>query len=155
MSNTHRRRGLITATVGVALVAAFSTACASMPPPTQTMAQAELAVRQAEQAQAQQHAPLDLYQAEEKLQTARRAMANEDYLVARRLAEEALVQAQLAEQKAQTAQAEQAAQELQEGVTALRRETDRASQVRQRELQRYGDDAFGTGGGTNPGGMTE
>lgn len=141
MPNHHRRAAAATApAAALALTASLALACASLPPPTQTLAQAELAVREAEQANAREHASLELYQATEKLQTARRAMANEDYVIARRLAEEALVQAQLAEQKAQTARAEQTAQELEETIAALRYQTGRTVDAQERELERYGED---------------
>jgi hypothetical protein len=77
----------------------------SMPAPRAEIATADMAVRQARQSRAPQYSRLELRTATEKLNGARQAMADEDYLLARRLAEQARVDAQLAETKAQTLEA--------------------------------------------------
>ncbi|MGH7874817.1 MAG: DUF4398 domain-containing protein [Candidatus Binatia bacterium] len=102
-------------------------ACSSVRPPTATVSQAELAIRQADQSKASQYAPLELRNAQEKYAAAEKAMRNEEYLKARRLAEEALVDAQLAENKANSAIARQNAAELQKTIETLRAETERGS----------------------------
>ena len=65
--------------------------------------------------------------ATEKADKAKQAMRDENYVLARRLAEQALVDAQLAESKAQSTEARQTATQLREGIEALRREADRGA----------------------------
>ncbi|MGH7833783.1 MAG: DUF4398 domain-containing protein, partial [Candidatus Binatia bacterium] len=67
--------------------------CSSVQPPTGTLSQAGLAIREADQSKAAQYAPLELRRARDKLDEAERAMKGEDYVKARRLAEQALVDA--------------------------------------------------------------
>jgi hypothetical protein len=93
--------------------------CASARAPREEIATAELAVREARQSKAPQHANLELRLATEKLNGARRAMAEEDYVAARRLAEQALADAQLAEAKAQSAEAKRMAGQLREAIQTL------------------------------------
>jgi Domain of unknown function (DUF4398) len=90
---------------GIVLVALA--ACSSVPAPVAEMSAAQTAVTSAEEADAAQHAPTDLDRARDKLIRAQAAMQEEDNTEARRLAEEALVDARLAEAKAraETAQA--------------------------------------------------
>jgi hypothetical protein len=66
--------------------------------------------------------------ATDKLDQAKRAMEKEDYTKARRLAEQALVDAQVAEAKSASEQARQRARETRQALEALRRELDRAAQ---------------------------
>jgi Domain of unknown function (DUF4398) len=99
--------------------------CSSVQPPTATVSQAQLAIRQADQSKASQYAPLELRKAQEKIAQAENAMRNEEYLRARRLAEEALVDARLAESKANSEMARRNAVELQKTIESLRAETQR------------------------------
>jgi hypothetical protein len=91
------------------------------------VSQAELAVREVGQSQAAQHAPRELSNARQKYDQAKRALDAERYTEARRLAEQALVDAELAETKAEVVSARQAAQELQKALEALRTEAGRMS----------------------------
>jgi len=96
-------------------------------PPTATLtqlSQAELAVKQADKSKAPDYASVELYTAREQLTAAQQAMNRKDYAEARRLAERAMVNAQLAEAMGEAAQARQAATELQHSVEDLRREAD-------------------------------
>jgi len=107
--------------------------CASKPPAAtlSQLSQAELAVKQADKSKAPEYASVELYTAREQLASAQQAMNKKDYAEARRLAERAMVNAQLAETMAEAAQTRQAATELQQSVEALRREADqRASRSR-------------------------
>jgi hypothetical protein len=67
--------------------------------------------------------------AREHLEEARDLVDAERYDPARRLAEKALVEAQLAEAKANSARAQRNAEELREHITTLRREIDRTPEV--------------------------
>lgn len=110
---------------GIAIALALLAGCASVEPPQAQLARSEAAVQQAAGTGAQQHAPLDLRRALQKLEQARLAMEEEDYLEARRLAEQAEVDAELAQVKAQTAEAQQTAEDLEENIRILRDEISR------------------------------
>ena len=101
--------------------------CAGRPPAAtlERLSQADLAVQQADKSKAPEYASLELYTAKEQLASAQQAMQRKDYGEARRLAERALVNAQLAETMAQAAQTSQHATELRHSIEALRREADR------------------------------
>jgi len=101
--------------------------CSAGHPPTATVAQAELAVQEAEQSKAPEYAAGELNMAREKFDRAKRAMDAEEYDRARRLAEEALVDAQLAETKAETESTRNTAQELRKTINSLRGEAERQS----------------------------
>jgi hypothetical protein len=99
--------------------------CASIPPPTEQIAVSKAALSNASSAGGQQFAPVPLSLAIEKMDAAAKAMAVEDYVLARRLAEQAQVDAQLATVTSRSAKAQNAARELQESNRVLRQEIDR------------------------------
>jgi hypothetical protein len=99
-------------------------------PPLSNLSQAELAVQEADTKTASQYAPLELKTAREQLADAKRAMDDEEYDEARRLADQALVNAQLAEAKAGAEKARGAATELQKSIQTLRSEVQRSSASR-------------------------
>ncbi|WP_445369616.1 DUF4398 domain-containing protein [Methylomonas sp. BW4-1] len=114
---------------GVGLAALTIVAgCASLPPPTEQIAVSKAAVNRASSAGGNEYAPIPLKAAVEKMDAAERAMAQEDYLLARQLAEQAQVDAQLAAATARSAKAQKAARELQESNRVLREEIDRKAQ---------------------------
>ena len=93
-------------------------ACGSTPPPPrEQLTAADLAVQEAEEADATSLAPEFLLQAREKLA---RAQETEDPIRARRLAEQALIDAQLAEAQARAETAQRNLDELRESVAGLR-----------------------------------
>lgn len=97
--------------------------CASAPPsPDDEIASAELAIREAEQARGQQYAPLQMRIAREKLAQAKASAEAERNEKARRLAEDAAVEAQLASAKANQERAARNRSEAQKTVDALREE---------------------------------
>jgi hypothetical protein len=111
----------------VLLLAAGLAACASVPPPKSEIGKADLALRKAEQADAAHFAPLEMRTARTKLEAAHAAMREEENLKARRLAEQAKVDATLAEATAQAAQRQEAADTIRADIEALRAEAERAS----------------------------
>jgi ABC-type uncharacterized transport system auxiliary subunit len=115
--------------VAAALIAATAVlllgACASTPAPTDQMAVSEAAVAQATGAGGAEFAPLELGLARDKLHRAQVAMIAKEYPEARRLAQQAQVDAQLAVTKSRAGKAGRAATELQEGSRVLREELDR------------------------------
>ncbi|MGQ0750376.1 MAG: DUF4398 domain-containing protein, partial [Betaproteobacteria bacterium] len=96
-------------------------ACASTPPPVGELAAARAVVSQVETAGAR-YAPHQLRIAQNKLARAEAAMANEDHERARRLAEQAEVDARLARSLAESEQAREALAEVQRGTQALKQE---------------------------------
>jgi hypothetical protein len=100
-------------------------ACASGPAPEAEMGAAELALGQAEDAGASARAPAPYALARDKLERARDAMADGENVEARRLAEQALVDAQLAEAEARSEVARENAAELRQSIETLREELAR------------------------------
>jgi Domain of unknown function (DUF4398) len=97
-------------------------ACSSVPAPEQQLANADTAVREAEEANAASEAPAPLRRAQDKLTQARAAMQAEEYVDARRLAEQAAVDAELAEVQARSTVAEENVEELRKSIELLRQE---------------------------------
>jgi hypothetical protein len=111
--------------LGLMAAAGFALACESTPPPRDAIAEAEAAIAQARARDADEHAPLSLRKAEDKLEQAKAAARDDDtYGTARRLAEQAQVDAQLALVESEKAQAEKNFEELERTTRALDEEID-------------------------------
>jgi hypothetical protein len=102
-------------------------ACASAPMPTDKLAVAKSAVDRAEQAQAAQFAQVELTTARNKLAAAQSAADKHDADVAARMADQAEVDAQLAEYTARAKQQEQLVTQMEAGLGDLRNEALRNS----------------------------
>jgi len=124
---SHRSMARIGLPPIIAGAAIFIAGCASTPAPTEQVAVSTAAVAQAVTAGGTESAPTEMRTAREKLDRANLAMAAKDYDRARWLAEEAQVDAQLAETKAHSTKAKKAADELQEDSRVLREEINRKS----------------------------
>ena len=111
--------------IGVAAV--VMAGCASVPKPTEQIAVSKSAITNAVRAGGAEHAPVELKTAQDKMDQANRAMVKEDYEDARRLAEEAQVDARLAEKKAESAKARKAALVMGDDIRVLREEINRKS----------------------------
>jgi septal ring factor EnvC (AmiA/AmiB activator) len=98
-------------------------ACASAPMPVDKLAVAKSSVERAEQAQAAQFAQVELSTARNKLAAAQAAAEKRDADVASRLADQAEVDAQLAEATARAKQQEQLVAEMDKSLRDLRDET--------------------------------
>jgi Domain of unknown function (DUF4398) len=122
---THRLLTCIGICIAVAIIVS---GCASVPAPTEQMAVAKVAVSNATSAGGVEFAPLEMKTAMEKMDNAERAMSDEEYLLARQLAEEAQIDAQLATALARSVKAQKAANALQDDNRVLRQEIDRNSQ---------------------------
>jgi hypothetical protein len=107
------------------LAAAALLACSTATQPAASVSEAELAVHQADAKDAGEHAPLELQLAREKLARAEKALNDDDHVKARRLADEALVDALLADAKADTQESRANAQALQQSIQSLQDETER------------------------------
>jgi hypothetical protein len=118
-SHMHRTFGGIV--LGLALIGLGG--CSSTPQPRPEVAQAERAVDQAIATDgATEHAALEIQKARDKLNGARAAMQEERYADANRLADEALVDAELARAKAEAATLARSADELARTIERLRDE---------------------------------
>ena len=90
---------------------------------TTALSSARSAIEEADEAQAATYAPSPWAKAREKLSAAEEALRAEDYRRAEVLAEEAQVDAELAEARARAAVAEESVDDLQSSLEALRQES--------------------------------
>jgi len=93
--------------------------------PTEKIANAERAIAGARDSNAIVNAPLDLRLAEDKLSEAKVAVAKEENDRAGRLADQAIIDADVARAKTRTAKAKQIKGEMTESIDALRKEIER------------------------------
>ena len=120
-----RHAAIVTALAIAAALTMVMGGCASAPPPLEAMAVAEAAVQRASTASTREMAPAELGIAVDKLARARSAVVSGDQERARRLADEATLDAQLAELHAQAARSALAARESQDAARVLREEIAR------------------------------
>lgn len=98
-------------------------ACASAPMPVEKLAVAQSSIARAEQAQAAQFAQVELTSARNKYAAAQAAADKNEAEVAARMADQADVDAQLAESTARAKQQEQLVVEMENSLRDLRNET--------------------------------
>jgi flagellar biosynthesis/type III secretory pathway protein FliH len=111
------------------IAAPLAAGCASNAPlATTKLAQAERAVDEAQQSGAAVSVPVELRTAEDKLKAARTAMANKDYDVAIRQAEQAAVDADYARARAVNDRVKKMADEMRANIQTLRQELERLPQ---------------------------
>jgi hypothetical protein len=115
--------------IGITVVAAaiLLAGCASTQAPVEQMAVSRAAVVNAKSSGGDEFAPLQLKSAMEKMDAAEHAMKDKNYKLARQLAEQAQVDAQLAAVMARSVKAKKAADVLQEDSRILRQEIERKS----------------------------
>ena len=113
--------------LAVAAVSIALAGCASLPAPTEQMAVSKAAIANAVSAGGSEYASVEMRSAQDKMDRANAAIAKEDFESARWLAEEAQVDARLAEKKAQSAKARKAALVMNEDLRVLREEINRKS----------------------------
>lgn len=112
------------------LIAVFITllilgACASGPEaPDTLLSQAESSVRQAESADADEHAPVALREAKKNLSAAKSHIAKENYEMAKRLLEKTIADADFATAKSNAEKSQRAADEVRENLEVLEREVN-------------------------------
>src|SRR3982751_3554741 len=98
-------------------------ACATAPMPVEKLAVAKSSIERAEQAQAAQFAQVELTSARNKYAAAQAAADKKDAEVAARMADQADVDAQLAESPPRAKQQEQLVDEMDNSLRDLRNET--------------------------------
>ena len=121
ISDAHKRKWTI---FTIIFMVSVIPACAGVAP-MEKMVKLESTITNARQAEAIVYAPLELKFAEDKYELAEGAIEDKKYDVARQLADEALLDAQLAEVKALSVRAEKEAQEMRESIETLRSELNR------------------------------
>lgn len=122
----HRIRASVAIPV-ITVIASLMTGCASIQPPMEQIAVSKAAVAGATRAGGNEFAPVELKSATEKMSTAEKALAEEDYVRAQRLAEQAQVDATLAETRTALAKAQLAVNNAKESNRVLREEVNRAA----------------------------
>lgn len=112
----------------VAVVTIIMAGCASIPAPTEQFAVSHAAIASATRSGGNEYAPLELKSAMEKMERAEQAMQKENYLLAGRLAEQAQLDARLAETKTDFAKTQKTVDNTQESNRVLREEIKRTTQ---------------------------
>jgi len=110
---------------GVCALMLTISGCANAPKPTSELVLTEAAIQNAEAAGARKYAPLELRQAREKQAEAQAFMKKGAYDKARRSANEALVNAELAEAAAEAEKSRLAVGESREGLELMESELQR------------------------------
>jgi uncharacterized iron-regulated membrane protein len=136
VQKTHRsydmRFQLAPLATGAAIIALLAAAgCATTPIPNEKIAVAKASLQHAEQSGAPELAPVEMSEARDKLSRAEKAAADHDAQPATELAEQANIDAQLAEATAQEKKSHKAAMEFDASMQALRQESMRSSQPAQ------------------------
>jgi len=111
----------------IVLFALENSGCSTAKPPTEILSRAEMDLRAASEARADEFAPMDLQSAREKIEGSKKAIAAKRYEDGRRLAESAQVEAELATAKAEAELTRRAADDLRRRLDTLRAETERGS----------------------------
>ncbi|WP_207478419.1 DUF4398 domain-containing protein [Arenibaculum pallidiluteum] len=115
---TAARRAVLASSAVLGLAACSS----DVPPPNAQLGASSAAVASAERAGALQYAPVELQTAREKLGRAQAEAQGERYVDARRWAEQAQVDAELAEARAENKAAQEAVRAVQRDIDTLRSE---------------------------------
>jgi hypothetical protein len=115
----------------ITLVVSVGIATAKDIAPIEKITTVEKALAVARESNATIHAPLELKLAEDKLKKANMAIDEEEFEKARRLADEALLDAKLAEAKSRSKKAKNLAQEMRNSIDTLRREIERSEGLKQ------------------------
>lgn len=124
IANTLLRSG-----VSAALISWLVVGCGSAPP-KDVLSQAEVAIQNAERAGTSQYEPELLSSARTKLKRANKKADDDDNEEARRMAEEAIVEANLATAKAEAAKEAKQADDMKKAIEALKQEASRQSEGR-------------------------
>jgi hypothetical protein len=122
---------LIQGAAACAVMVVGLAACASTPIPNEKIAVARASVQRAEQSGAPELAPVEMATARDKLARAEKAASDREAVPADQLAEQANVDARLAEATAQQQRSHKAAMEFDASMQALRNESMRSTQSNQ------------------------
>lgn len=120
-----RRRPLPLLAAAAGMLALAACATAPLPPPTAALQAAQLAIANAEQARAAEHAPAELSQARRELASAHSAVKQEQMIEAQRLAEQSRAGAELASARTEAAKAAAVNDEMRKSTEAMMQEMQR------------------------------
>ena len=110
----------------VPLLCVLVSGCATeQPKPTEELNKARSVIQQADKGDAQRYAAADLQRAHDELSSAERAADKRQYDDARRFAESAEVDADLATARGNSGAAERAVQEIKQSMETLKQESER------------------------------
>lgn len=115
----------VSTVLGAAAALSLLAACGGEPRPTEDLAHAKSVVQQADAANVQRYAAAELTEARNKLQQAEKADSEEKYEVARKRANEAAADAELASALARNREVERVISEQQKSLETLRQEAAR------------------------------
>ena len=115
--------------MGTALLCIGSAATAGTPSASEAIAVAKASVHRAEQSGAPEYAPVDLAASRDKLARADKAVANRKIDLANQLADEANLDAQVAEATAVREKSRRAAADFDASMVTLRQESTRPTQA--------------------------
>jgi len=115
-------------TPAIVITTVLMVGCATTPAPTEQLAVSKAAVTSASRGGSNEFAPLELKSAMDKMEDAEKAMAAKDYPRAKQLAEQAQLDAKLAETKTDAAKAQKAVDGSHESNRVLREEIKRTAQ---------------------------
>jgi hypothetical protein len=108
------------------LLCILATGCATdQSKPTEELTKARSVIQQADKGDTQRYAAADLQRAHDELSSAERAADNRKYDDARRFAENAEVDADLATARGNSGAAEHAVQEIRQSMETLKQESER------------------------------
>jgi len=96
--------------------------------PTQELTKARTVIEQADKGNAQRYAAADLQRAHDELSSAEQAANKRKYDEARRMAEKAEVDADLATARGNSGEAQRAAQEIRRSIDTLKQESSRSTE---------------------------
>lgn len=110
--------------LAAACAAALLAGCGSAPVPREQLAVSQASIQAAQTAGAPELAPVELERAKEKYAMAVAAAKERQFVVARKLADEADVDAQVARTKAQAERSRRSADEVRAGLKTLQQQLD-------------------------------
>jgi len=109
--------------------------CALKRTATEHISNADIALRETQKTEAPQLASLEIHQAQDKIELAKKARDDGDYKESIAFSEEALLNTQLADAKVSCAKAETNAEESRRSTDTLRNETRRNRNARQNQTK--------------------
>ncbi len=121
----HNHQRLVSASlISAACAISLLAGCASKPVPREQLAVGKSSIDSAQTAGADELAPVELTRARDKLAQAQVALHDKKYVLARRLAEEADADAQVARSRANAERSQKAADEVTASLQTLRQQLD-------------------------------
>jgi type IV pilus biogenesis protein CpaD/CtpE len=119
---------LLSMSTSATLLGVLAAGCATeQAKPTEELTKARSVIEVADRGNAQQYAPADVQRAHDELSSAERAQNERKYAQARRFAEKAEADANLASARANSVAAQHAAEEIRKSLDTLKQESARAA----------------------------